>query len=925
MSTFRYTNWSPISASTNVYVKNTNSGSAATAVTLNVSGNTVLGSTATQTVKFNADVSSSILPHANCTYNLGSHPMRWGVYGCTGSFQMLMNSASADLIISSSAGIQWHASGNVGIGTSSPSSPAGVSTFLEIADASSAGVSINDTAGTQWDIYSADGRLNFYASVNGSAVANRMAILHDGQVGIGTISPSKTLDVVGTAQISSDLTVGGNLIVNGSTTTIESTTLTVDDKQIEIGTVDTPSDTTANEGGIVLKGATDKEILWKSATSKWTFNNGIHVDAGDLRVDENVGIGITSPDCSLDIARNTGGGGHPFAKLKNHIADTEGSTLGMYKSRNTTIGSHTIVQSGDELGNVSFYGSDGNSFEKFAGIRAKVDGTPGNSDCPGRLEFLTTPDGSNSPSIRMTIKNDGKVEIAGDASIGDDLTMGSDGAIINFGTDSDITLTHAADTSLSLGGAGSTTGLIVNNTAGDGDPFLSFALSGTQTFTMGIDDGDSDKFKIGTTSVNTNTRLTIDSEGKVGIGTHTPASKLDVEGGVSIGATYSGTTAAPTNGAIIEGNVGIGTNNPAMPLHVVDSLGGRVMLHRSNGNTSGQLGSIMFGANDGDTNLAMIAASQDGATDAAYISFETEATTGTIAERMRITSAGKVGIGETIPLGHVHVKTADSGITSVDTKADDLVVESDGNAGISILGGSSHVVGLYFPTSGDADRAYMKYDHSGNAMTFRVAGEDQIQITDGAILPSTDDNVDLGSSTKQFKDAYFDGTVEADAITIGGTTLSETIADTVGAMVGSNTETGIAVTYEDGDNTLDFVLAAAQTTITSLLATDIKIGEDDQTKIDFETEDEIHFYAANVHQVKLTDNMFGPQSDSDVDLGTSSVRWKAGYFDDIYTGDLHLSNERGDWTVIEEEDYLSLRNNKNGKMFKIVMQEILEE
>ncbi len=48
----------------------------------------------------------------------------------------------------------------------------------------------------------------------------------------------------------------------------------------------------------------------------------------------------------------------------------------------------------------------------------------------------------------------------------------------------------------------------------------------------------------------------------MGIGTTTPASNLDIEGGVSIGATYSGTTAAPTNGAIIQGQVGIGTNAP---------------------------------------------------------------------------------------------------------------------------------------------------------------------------------------------------------------------------------------------------------------------------------------------------------------------------------------------------------------------------
>ena len=81
----------------------------------------------------------------------------------------------------------------------------------------------------------------------------------------------------------------------------------------------------------------------------------------------------------------------------------------------------------------------------------------------------------------------------------------------------------------------------------------------------------------------------------------------------------------------------------------------------------------------------------------------------------------------------------------------------------------------------------------------------------------------------------------------------------------------------------EVILAGAVTAITSLLATDIKIGEDDQTKIDFETADEIHFYAANVEQVYLADNIFGPQSDSDVDLGTTGVRWKDAYIDTITT------------------------------------------
>ena len=131
--------------------------------------------------------------------------------------------------------------------------------------------------------------------------------------------------------------------------------------------------------------------------------------------------------------------------------------------------------------------------------------------------------------------------------------------------------------------------------------------------------------------------------------------------------------------------------------------------------------------------------------------------------------------------------------------------------------------------------------------------------------------------------ADIDGTLEADAYTVDGTALNEYIADTAGAMVGSNTESGITVTYQDGDNTIDFAVDAAQTGITSLLATDIKIGEDDQTKIDFETADEIHFFAANQQQFDLVDGAIVPTTDNDVDLGTSAKEFKDGYFD----GTLH--------------------------------------
>ena len=60
-----------------------------------------------------------------------------------------------------------------------------------------------------------------------------------------------------------------------------------------------------------------------------------------------------------------------------------------------------------------------------------------------------------------------------------------------------------------------------------------------------------------------------------------------------------------------------------------------------------------------------------------------------------------------------------------------------------------------------------------------------------------------------------------------------------------------------------------------------------------------------------------PTADNSLDLGAADLR-----FANIYTGDLNLRNDRGDWTLIEEEDFISFRNNKTGRRFRMVMEDI---
>lgn len=106
-----------------------------------------------------------------------------------------------------------------------------------------------------------------------TGTANEIAVSNSG---VGAV----TLSLPANVTISNNLTVSGDLIVNGNTTTLNTATLTVEDKNIVLANVGSPTDTTADGAGFTIKGATDKTLNWVDATDAWTSSEHIALAAG---------------------------------------------------------------------------------------------------------------------------------------------------------------------------------------------------------------------------------------------------------------------------------------------------------------------------------------------------------------------------------------------------------------------------------------------------------------------------------------------------------------------------------------------------------------------------------------------------------------------------------------------------------------------
>ena len=122
-------------------------------------------------------------------------------------------------------------------------------------------------------------KLSAFAATSSSELAG---VISD-ETGTGALvfanTPTLVTPNIGAATGTS-LVLSGDLTVNGTTTTVNSTTVTVDDKNLELGSVASPTDAGADGGGITLKGTTDKTITWVDATDAWTFSEDVNLVTG---------------------------------------------------------------------------------------------------------------------------------------------------------------------------------------------------------------------------------------------------------------------------------------------------------------------------------------------------------------------------------------------------------------------------------------------------------------------------------------------------------------------------------------------------------------------------------------------------------------------------------------------------------------------
>ena len=307
----------------------------------------------------------------------------------------------------------------------------------------------------------------------GTNNTERLRITSAGLVGIGTSSPGAALDVQGNIRLSAsnpniEFNNGGAMIYGPSANTlafatgggvsspvekaridssgrllvgtssialgspqaiIEKTSSDIDLFRVQCGAAESSGNIAGLSFGHGANGARPKTAIGAVATGSFGLsdlvfyvdsvadNNSVSSSDEKMRIDTSgrllVGTStyVQGNTYTTGNLLNVSGGPGVGPQLSTYSADAFALGIDFSKSRSASVGTGTIVQSGDALGNILFNGHDGTGYKQAATITAVVDGTPGANDMPGRLVFSTTADGTSTPMERMRITSHGTIRI----------------------------------------------------------------------------------------------------------------------------------------------------------------------------------------------------------------------------------------------------------------------------------------------------------------------------------------------------------------------------------------------------------------------------------------------------------------------------------------------------------------------------------